>query len=155
MPLTTLAEKFPTLTSQGFPLCLGIWSKRRLLSPRGISQPQSRAIAATGEHSVNHSFRNLATTPILKKRSRSEKAILGATLGIPGHSRSNSRNGSHDLIYVKTLFSEQLLERLSELVGRQNFSPHSRSVFFIPPRRCTVSSQCLSACANTRGMDRS
>ena len=65
-----------------------------------------------------------------KKRSRSEKAILGATPGIPGHSRSNSRNGSHDLIYVKTLFSEQLSERLSELVGRQNFSPNSRSVFF-------------------------
>ena len=65
-----------------------------------------------------------------KKRSRSEKAILGATLGIPGHSRSNSRNGAHDLIYVKTPFSEQLSERLSELVGRQNFSPNSRSVSF-------------------------
>ena len=75
-------------------------------------------------------LRNLGTTPILKKRSRSEKAILGATLGIPGHSRSNSRNGTHDLIYVKTQFSEQLSERLSELVGRQNFSPNSRSVFF-------------------------
>ena len=49
-----------------------------------------------------------------KKRSRSEKAILGATLGIPGHSWSNSWNGSHDLIYVKTLFSEQLSERLSD-----------------------------------------
>ena len=69
--------------------------------------------------------------PILKKtRSRTEKAILGATLGIPGYSRSNSRNGSRDLIYVKTLFSEQLSERLSELVGCQNFSPNSRSVFF-------------------------
>ena len=65
-----------------------------------------------------------------KKRSRSEKAILGATLRIPGYSRSNSRNGTHDLIYVKSLFSEQLSERLSELVGRQNFSPNSRSVFF-------------------------
>ena len=43
-----------------------------------------------------------------KTRSRSEKAILGATLGIPGHSQSNSRNGNHDLIYVRTLFSEQL-----------------------------------------------
>ena len=64
-----------------------------------------------------------------EKRSRSEKAILGATLGIPGHSRSNSRNGTHDLIYVKTLFSEQLSQRLSELVGRQNFSSNSRSVF--------------------------
>ena len=76
-------------------------------------------------------FRNLGTTPILKKkkRSRSEKAILGKTLGIPGHSRSNSRNGTRDLIYLKTLFSEQLSERLSELVGRQNFSPTSRSVF--------------------------
>ena len=31
---------------------------------------------------------------------------------------------------MKTLFSEQLSERLSELVGRQNFSPTSRSVFF-------------------------
>ena len=64
-----------------------------------------------------------------KKSSRSEKAILGATLGIPGHSRSNSRNGTLDLIYVKTLFSEQLSERLSELVGRQNFNPNSRSFF--------------------------
>ena len=65
-----------------------------------------------------------------KKRSRSEKAILGATLGIPGHSRSDSRNGTHDLIYVKTLFSEQLSERLSELVGHQDFSPNSQSFFF-------------------------
>ena len=49
-------------------------------------------------------LRNLGTTPISekKKRSRSEKAVLGATLGIPGHSRSNSRNGTHDLISVKT-----------------------------------------------------
>ena len=31
-----------------------------------------------------------------KKRSRSQKAILGATLGIPGH----SRNGSHNPMYV-------------------------------------------------------
>ena len=40
-------------------------------------------------------FRNLGTTPILKnkkKNSRSEKAILGATLGILGH----SRNGTHE-----------------------------------------------------------
>ena len=55
-----------------------------------------------------------------------EKAILRATRGIPGHSRSNSRNSTHDLIYVKSLFWEQL----SELVGRQSFSPNSRSVFF-------------------------
>ena len=55
-----------------------------------------------------------------KKGSRSEKAILGATLGIPGYSRSNSRDGTHGPIYVKTLFSEQLSERLSEFVGRQN-----------------------------------
>ena len=63
-------------------------------------------------------IRNLGTTPILKKKknSRSEKAILGATLGIPGYSRSNSRNGTHDLIYVKTLFSEQLSERLSPVL---------------------------------------
>ena len=77
-----------------------------------------------------------------KKRSRSEKAILGATLGIPGHSRSNSRNGSHDLIYVRTLFSEQLSERLSEFVGRQNCNPNSRSVFFkigvVPARQIIV-----------------
>ena len=74
---------------------------------------------------------NLGTTPILKKkRSRSEKAILGATLGLPGNPRSNSRNGAHDRIYVKTRFSEQLSERLPELVGRQNFSPNSRSFFF-------------------------
>ena len=65
-----------------------------------------------------------------KKGSRSEKAILGAILGIPEHSRSNSRNGTHDLIYAKTLFSEQLSERLSEVVGKQNLSPNSRSVLF-------------------------
>ena len=65
-----------------------------------------------------------------KKRSRSEKAILGATLGIPGYSRSNSRNDAHDLIYVNTLFSEQLSERLSELVGRQSFSSNSQRFFF-------------------------
>ena len=68
--------------------------------------------------------------PSFEKCSRSEKAILGATLGIPGYSRSNSRNDSHDLIYVKTLFSEQLSEQLSESVGRRSFSPNSRSVFF-------------------------
>ena len=66
-----------------------------------------------------------------KKNALGEKkAILGGTLGIPGYSRSNSRNLSHDLIYVKTLFSEQLSERLSDLVGRQNFSPNSRNAFF-------------------------
>ena len=32
-------------------------------------------------------------------------------------SQSNSRNGTHDLIYVKTLSSDQRSERLSELVG--------------------------------------
>ena len=84
--------------------------------------------APVGAHLPN--VRNLGTTPIKTKRSRSEKAILGATLGIPGYSRSNSRNGTHDLIYVKTLFSERLSERLSELVGRQDFSPNSRSVYF-------------------------
>ena len=62
-------------------------------------------------------------------QSRSEKAILGATLGIPGYSRSNSRNGTHDLINVKTLFSEQLSDSL-KWFWRQNFSPNSRSVFF-------------------------
>ena len=54
-----------------------------------------------------------------RKRSRSEKAILGATLGIPGHSRSNSRNGTHNLIYVKTLLSEQLSERLDAKISAQ------------------------------------
>ena len=54
----------------------------------------------------------------------------GATLGIPGYSRSNSQNCPHDLTYVKTPFSEQLLERLSELVGRRNFSPDSWRVFY-------------------------
>ena len=42
-----------------------------------------------------------------------------------GYSRSSSRNGTHDLVYAKSLFSEQLSERLSELVGRQNFSSNS------------------------------
>ena len=62
-----------------------------------------------------------------KERSRSEKAILGATLETPGYSRSYSRSGSHDLIYVKALFSEQLSERLSELVGRQDLNTASLS----------------------------
>ena len=47
-----------------------------------------------------------------KKRSWSEKAVLGATFGIPGYSRSSSWNCAHDLSYVKPLFSEQLSERL-------------------------------------------
>ena len=57
-----------------------------------------------------------------------------------GHSRSNSRNsGAFSEQFsewhsrpnsCENLFSEQLPERLSELVGRQNFSPNSRSVFF-------------------------
>ena len=42
-----------------------------------------------------------------------------------GTLRATSRNCAHDLIYVKTLFSEQLSERLSGLVGRQDFSPNS------------------------------
>ena len=45
-----------------------------------------------------------------KKRSPSEKAILGATLGIPEHSWSNSRNGTHDLIFVKALLSTLLFQ---------------------------------------------
>ena len=52
-----------------------------------------------------------------KKPSQSEKAILGATLRIPGHSRSNSRNGSHDLIYAKTLF-------IGVVPARQSFHPY-------------------------------
>ena len=80
-------------------------------------------------------FRNLGTTPTLKKkqkRSRSEKAILGATLGILGNARSNSRNDTHDLVTscVTTLFSEQISEWLWDLVGHQNFSPNSRCTLF-------------------------
>ena len=76
-------------------------------------------------------FRNLGTTQIKnkKKRSRSEKVILGATLGILGHSWSSSRNGTRNLIYVKTLVSEQLSERLSELVGRRKFQPKFSELF--------------------------
>ena len=95
------------------------------------------------------SFRKPGNHPNFeKKSSRSEKAILGATLGIPGYSRSTSRNGTHDLFYVKTLFSEQLSQRLSELVGRQNFSPNSRSVVFkigvVPARQTSFSLRNLS-----------
>ena len=77
---------------------------------------------------------NLGTTPILKKNTLGVKRPYS-----PGYSQSTSRNGAHNLIYVKTLFSEQFSERLSELVGRQNFSPNSRSFFFqigvVPPRQ--------------------
>ena len=68
--------------------------------------------------------------PNFKKKLSEGKGHSRSSSRNSGHSRSNSRNGSHDLIYVKTLFSEQLSERLSELVGRQNFSPNSRSFFF-------------------------
>ena len=85
----------------------------------GLNSPESFFFQKPGNH-----------PNFEKKRSRSEKAILGANLGIPGYSRNNSRNGTHDLICVKTLFSEQLSEQLSELVGRQNFSPNSRCFFF-------------------------
>ena len=71
------------------------------------------------------------TTPTLKKkRSRSAKAMLGAILGIPGHSRSNSRTCTHDPSHTKTKFSEQFSERLPELVGSQSFSPNSRRFSF-------------------------
>ena len=60
----------------------------------------------------------VGTTPI-KKNSRSEKAILRATLGIPRNSPNNSGNGTHDLSYEKTLYLEELSERLSELVRHQ------------------------------------
>ena len=56
---------------------------------------------------------------ITLSESRGEKAILGATLEILGHSWSNFWNCTHGLIFVRTLFSEQLSERLPELVGRQ------------------------------------
>ena len=79
----------------------------------------------------------------LKKEALSEKAILGATLGNPGHSRSNSRSCPHNLmvlIHAKTRFSEQFLERLPELVGSQKSEtpryPYNRFVHkiaFPPP----------------------
>ena len=50
--------------------------------------------------------------------------------GIPGHSRSNSRNCPHDLSHEKTQFSEQFSERFPELVGSQNLSPNSWSALF-------------------------
>ena len=53
------------------------------------------------------------------------------TLGIAGNPQRNRTLGMALTTYVRTLFSEQLSERLSELVGRQNFSPNSRSFFFL------------------------
>ena len=69
------------------------------------------------------------TIPVSNNNPLSEKAILGATLGIPGHSQSNSWKRTHDLTHAKTPFSEQFLERRPELAGSQNCSPNSRSVF--------------------------
>ena len=47
-----------------------------------------------------------------------------------GHSRSNSRNFTHNLGYVKAQFLEQLSERLSKLLAHHLFTPNSRSHFF-------------------------
>ena len=64
--------------------------------------------------------------------------VLCACLTVRCISSSETWNGSHDLLYVKTLFSEQLSERLSELVGRQklqaNFSERFFSKLGWPPR---------------------
>ena len=79
---------------------------------------------------VMHKFRNLGTTPILKKRTRSEKAILGATLGVPGYSRSNSRNGAHDLIYVKTPILGATLGATLGIGWTPNFQPKFSERFF-------------------------
>ena len=110
-----------------------------------LGTPFSGVVGNGGFLTRNPLFPILGISAPAKKRSRSEKAILGAILGIPGHSRSNSRNGTHDLIYEKTLFSEQLSERLSELVGRLNFSLNSRSVFLfkigvVPARQYILNS---------------
>ena len=93
-----------------------------------------------------------------KKGSRTEKAILGATFGIPGYFQSNSRNCTHDLSYVKTLFPEQLSERLSELVGRQQFSPKSQSFLFskigvVPARQNDATSSSQRCCCQITRLD--
>ena len=68
--------------------------------------------------------------PNFEKKTFGAERPFSERVGIPGYSRSNSRNGTRHLIYMKTLFSEQFSERLSELVGRQNFSANSQSFFF-------------------------
>ena len=72
-------------------------------------------------------IQKLVTTPIPKRSSRSEKAILGATLGMPGHSPSNSRNCAEDLSYVKPVFS-QLRATLGTGWTLKKVSPTSGSV---------------------------
>ena len=76
-------------------------------------------------------FETSETTPFQRKIcSRSDKASLGATLGIPGHSRSNSRNCTHNLAHAKTKFWEQFSVQLPELVGCQSFSAQILGGFF-------------------------
>ena len=70
----------------------------------------------------NFQITSLGTTPPPHTR-KSGKAILGATLGIPSHSRSNSLNCTHDLSHTKTQCSEQFSERLWEFIDSQKISP--------------------------------
>ena len=79
---------------------------------------------------VGSQIRNLGTTPILKKRSRSEKAILGATLGIPGHSRSNSRNGTHEPILCENPILRATLGATLGIGWTLKFQPKFSELFF-------------------------
>ena len=73
---------------------------------------------------VSHHFGELLTS-LKKYRAmgyRSDSIAMSRDMGPlrwKGHSQSNSRNCTHDLIHAKTLFSEPFSERLPELVGSQ------------------------------------
>ena len=68
-----------------------------------------------------------------KKRTRSQKAILGATTEIPGHSRSNSRNCPQDLTHAR-IFLEQLASGPRELQSAQRVRPEVRKESKKSPR---------------------
>ena len=102
-------------------------------------------------------IRSLRTTPISGKRSRREKAILGAlgefrgilgaALGIHGIRNSILGMASHDLSNMKPQFSEQLPERFPELMGTHmkdfHLPLHSRSVILrIGPARKNINFFC-------------
>ena len=50
-------------------------------------------------------FQKPANHPKYKKKLKSSQTILGATLGMPGHSRSNSRNCTNNLSHAKLILS--------------------------------------------------
>ena len=66
--------------------------------------------------------------PNSERNALGVKVILGATLGIPGHSWSNARKYTHDLCHVRAQLSEQFSERA--LVSHEK--PKFRPKFSVP-----------------------